>query len=90
VVVGGSSAAATFATVGERDAGTLYSGVAGGILLGWLVGERLILPPVAFSPQFWWLEAIYVAAGLMMLVPAAAVRWAVHSSPSRLVRSTPR
>jgi Na+/melibiose symporter-like transporter len=33
---------------------------------------------------------LFVAAGLMMLVPAAAVRWAVHSSPSRLVRSTPR
>ena len=90
VVVGGSATAAMFATLCKRDAGALYSGVAGGILLGWLIGERLILPPVAFSPQFWWLEAIYVAAGLMMLVPAAAVRWAVHSSPSRLVRSTPR
>jgi len=78
MVVGGSATAAAFATLRERDAGTLYSGVAGGILLGWLLGERLILPPVAFSPQFWWLEAIYVAAGLVMLAPAAAVRWAVH------------
>lgn len=76
VAVGGSATAAAFATLCERDAGTLFSGVAGGILLGWLVGERLILPPVAFAPQFWWLEAIYVAAGLMMVAPAAAVRWA--------------
>ena len=90
VVVGGSATAAMFATLCERDAGTLYSGVAGGILLGWLVGERLILPPVAFSPQFWWLEAIYVAAGIMMLVPAAGVRWADHKSPSRPVEVTPR
>ena len=56
--------------------------MAGGILLGWLVGERLILPPLAFAPQSWWLEAIYVAAGLMMVVPAAAVRWAVYKSSS--------
>lgn len=83
VVVGGSATAAMSATLCERDAGTLFSGVAGGILLGWMVGERLILPSVAFAPQFWWLEAIYVAAGLMMLVPAAAIRWAVHNSPSR-------
>jgi len=86
VVVGGSASAAMFATLCERDAGRLFSGVAGGILLGWLVGEPLILPPVAFAPQFWWLEAIYVAAGLMMLVPAAAIRWAVHKSPSRPVQ----
>ena len=76
VVVGGSATVATFAMLRNRDAGTLLSALAGGILLGWLVGERLILPPVAFSPQFWWLEAIYVAAGLMMVVPAATVRWA--------------
>ncbi|MGA2073538.1 MAG: hypothetical protein ABSH52_08525 [Terriglobia bacterium] len=76
VVVGGSATGAMFATLCERDAGTLLSCVAGGILLGWLVGEQLILPPVAFAPQFWWLEAIYVSAGLMMVLPAAAVRWA--------------
>lgn len=47
--------------------------VAGAILLGWLAGERLLLPPAAFAPQFWWLEAIYVAVGLTMVVPAAKV-----------------
>jgi hypothetical protein len=41
-----------------------------------LAGQRLILPSAAFSPEFWWLEAIYVAAGLMMAAPAATVRWA--------------
>jgi hypothetical protein len=83
VVVGGSATAATFAALRKRHAGILLSALAGGILLGWLVGERLILPPAAFPPQFWWLEAIYVAAALMMLVPAAAVRWAIHKSSSR-------
>jgi len=82
VVVGGSATVATFAALHKRDVGTLFSALAGGILLGWLVGERMILPPAAFPPQFWWLEAIYVAAGLMMVAPAAAARWADHRSPS--------
>jgi len=79
VVVGGSATAATFATLRKRNAAILLSALAGGILLGWLVGERLILPPAAFPPQFWWLEAIYVAAGLLMVVPAATAWWANRS-----------
>ena len=73
-VVGGSAAVAAVTALGSRERATLWSMLAGAILLGWLAGERLTLPPAAFSPQFWWLEAIYVAAGLMMLVPAAAIR----------------
>ena len=73
VVVGGSASIAAVATLCSREAGALSSMLAGAILLGWLVGERLILPPAAFSPQFWWLEAIYVAAGLMMVAPAVTV-----------------
>jgi len=82
VVVGGSATAAAFATLRKRDAGILLSALAGGILLGWLVGERLILPPAAFPPQFWWLEAIYVAAGLLMVAPAATAWWADHRNLS--------
>jgi hypothetical protein len=82
VVVGGSATAAAFATLRKRNAGILSSALAGGILLGWLVGERLILPPAAFPPQFWWLEAIYVAAGLLMVAPAATAWWAGHGSLS--------
>ena len=75
VVVGGSAAIAAVATLCRSDAGTLASMLAGAILLGWLIGERLILPKEAFVPQFWWLEAIYIAAGLLMLVPGLTVRW---------------
>ncbi len=85
VVVGGSAVVAAVAALRGLDAGALASVLAGAILLGWLAGERLILPSAAFSPQFWWLEAIYVAAGLMMVVPALTVRWAErgrHSPPS--------
>jgi hypothetical protein len=85
-VVGGSAAVAAVATLRRSNAGALASILAGAILLGWLIGERLILPKQAFAPQFWWLEAIYVAAGLMMVLPALAVRRAAraaaeHSSP---------
>jgi hypothetical protein len=85
IVVGGSATVAVVATLRRAHAGALTSMLAGAILLGWLVGERLILPPAAFSPQFWWLEAIYIAAGLMMVAPALAVLWAERrrQSPPR-------
>jgi len=76
IVVGGSAAVAAVAALRGAGAGALASILAGAILLGWLVGERVILPPRAFSPQFWWLEAIYIAAGLMMVVPGLTVWWA--------------
>jgi len=83
VLVGGSAAAAAVATLFRQDAGALISMLAGVILLGWLVGERLILPPAAFVPQFWWLEVIYIAAGVMMVVPALAIRRTVPRSSER-------
>jgi len=75
VVVGGSATVAAVATIRDQKSGAISSALAGGILLGWLVGERLILPPAAFSPQFWWLEAIYVAAGLVMVGSAVTAVW---------------
>ena len=91
-VVGGSATVAAIATLRKSDTGALTSMLAGAILLGWLAGERLILPPGAFNPQFWWLEAIYIGAGLMMLVPALTVWWDEHgrllpSKRGRLVGS---
>jgi hypothetical protein len=76
VVVGGSATGAALATLRSRGTGALSSMLAGAIMLGWLAGERLILPPAAFPPQLWWLEAIYVAAGLLMAAPAVVIRWA--------------
>ncbi len=73
VVVGGSAVAAVIATLRSADASTLTSMLASLILLGWLLGERLILPRAAFPPNFQWLENIYIAAGLLMLVPALTV-----------------
>jgi uncharacterized membrane protein (UPF0136 family) len=78
VVVGGSATVAAVAALRRADTGALIAMLAGAILLGWLVGERLILPSRAFVPQFWWLEALYILAGLMMVVPALAVWLVVH------------
>lgn len=78
VVVGGSAAVAAAAALRRADTSALIAMLAGAILLGWLLGERIILPSRAFVPQFGWLEAIYIAAGLLMLLPAFAVWLAVH------------
>jgi hypothetical protein len=78
VVVGGSATVAAVAALRKAENGALIAMLAGAILLGWLVGERVILPPRAFVAQFWWLEAVYIAAGLMMVVPALAVWLVVH------------
>jgi len=81
VIVGGSATAAALAMLQKSSTGAIASILAGGILLGWLLGERVILPPVAFVPQFWWLEAGYVVIGLMMVVPALVVRFSEHTRP---------
>jgi hypothetical protein len=78
VLVGGSATAAAVAALRRASTGALVSMLAGAILLCWLAGERLILPSRAFVPVFWWLEAIYVAAGLLMVAPALVVWVAVH------------
>jgi hypothetical protein len=51
VVVGGSAVVAAIAILRRVAADALSSMLAGVILLGWLAGERLILPPSAFPPN---------------------------------------
>jgi hypothetical protein len=79
VVVGGSAAVASIVALRGAAAGALISMFSGAILLGWLAGERLILPPAAFPAQFSWLEAIYIAIGLTMVVPAVTVWRVAHA-----------
>ena len=64
VVVGGSAAVATTATLRSPEAGARASLLAGLVMMGWIVGEVLILPPSARS----WVEAVYFALGLMLAV----------------------
>jgi hypothetical protein len=75
-VVGGSATASAVAALRRPDVGALTSTLAGATLLGWLAGERLILPAAAFPPGFSWLENIYIGVGLAMLAPGLTVLWA--------------
>ena len=65
--VGGSALAATVAVVFDSEIGAAASAVAGAILIGWIAGEYRILR------QSSWLQALYLGAGLLMVVFAAIV-----------------
>jgi len=79
VVVGGSAAAATAATLRSLRRGARVSTLAGGILMGWIVGEVAILQaPEARSL----VEAMYSGIGLLM-VGLGIVGWRLER-PRRL------
>jgi hypothetical protein len=69
VVVGGSAAVATAATLRRPADGAWASLLAGVVMMGWIVGEVLILAPSARS----WIEAVYFALGLVMAGLALAL-----------------
>lgn len=77
IVVGGSAAIATVATVRSASAGAWWSLVAGSIMAGWIVGEVLILDVFAgsnqpFSPYFL-LQPFYFVVGIAMAALALRV-----------------
>jgi uncharacterized membrane protein YcfT len=71
LVVGGSALAATIATLVRRDAAVAISFTAGLVMIGWIVGE------IAIIGQFAWLQLVYFAVGVAMMV--LAVRFARDS-----------
>jgi len=81
--VGGSATVAAAAMLRGSRQGALASVLAGAVLIGWLIGERLILPSRAFSRQGWWVEGIYSAAGAIMSGLGIAVLRADRKSFSR-------
>jgi hypothetical protein len=68
-VVGGSAVVALVGLARRLPFGARVSVAAGGILMGWIIGEVLLLPPSARS----WLEAFYFALGLIVVVLARSV-----------------
>jgi hypothetical protein len=69
VVVGGSATIAVAALLRGQDPGALASMVAGAILMGWIIGEMLLLH------QSSWFEAVYLALGLTMAALGLAGSW---------------
>jgi hypothetical protein len=70
VVVGGSAAVAAVATLRNSMAGALASVFAGVIMLGWIVGEILILNQPT-RPT--WIEVIFLAVGVIMVLLGLAL-----------------
>jgi hypothetical protein len=80
-VVGGSAAAATVATLRRPTTGSRASMLAGLVMVGWIVGEILILTGdgEVVSPT----EVLYLAAGLAMIGLGLAVGQTAPTDPLR-------
>jgi hypothetical protein len=80
VVVGGSAAIATVAGPFSPEAGARGSLVAGVVLMGWIVGEILILSATS-APS--WIEVVYFSLGLVMAVLGLTLGLSVrrHDTP---------
>jgi hypothetical protein len=70
-VVGGNAAVATAAALLRPQIGALASMLAGVVMMGWIVGEILILKQPS-APH--WTEVFYFALGLVMVVLGLMVR----------------
>lgn len=77
VVVGGSALAAGVTTLlARREAGGLSSGIAGCIMLGWIVGEYALVGAVS------WMQPVTLAYSLVMLGLAATLRMTMPRRPT--------
>jgi hypothetical protein len=75
-VVGGSAAAATAAMLCRPRIGWWASVLAGGVLMGWILGEIVILPPSERS----WIEVYYFILGLTMACLGLTLRKAMRAT----------
>ncbi|WP_458188159.1 hypothetical protein [Haladaptatus sp. NG-WS-4] len=71
VLVGGTAAIATYGMITSPAAGALVAVVAGGLLMGWIVVEILLLN----QPSWTWTEAFYFFVGGVMVVLGVVHGW---------------
>ncbi|WP_254532741.1 hypothetical protein [Natrinema gelatinilyticum] len=71
VLVGGSTAIATYAMATSPQAGALLSVVAGGLLMAWIVIEVLLLN----QPSWTTTEGIYFVIGAAMVILGVFHGW---------------
>lgn len=92
LVVGGSALVAMGATIRRVSVGPVLSLIAGAIMIGWIVGEVLLIDH--FTPStVYWAQAEYLLVGLAMValaLRAAPNGWRsmVHRFPHRRQRAT--
>lgn len=82
LVVGGSAAVAAIATLRGARVAPAASAIAGAVMMGWIVGEVVILGPKAYT----WLQPASFAVGLAMAILAMLSRRSGVASLSRLRR----
>lgn len=71
LVVGGSALLAMGATIRHMGISPVLALIAGAIMIGWIVGEMLLLPTNLFTDfATGWLQGVYLLVGLAMVVLA--------------------
>ena len=75
LVVGGSALVAMVATIKSVSVGAIASMIAGVIMMGWIVGEYLLIPEIRFFSNLAtnWQQGLYFLVGLVMVVLALRV-----------------
>lgn len=75
LVVGGSALVAMVATIKSARIGAIASMIAGVIMMGWVVGEYLLIPQVRFFSDLAgnWQQGLMFLVGLVMAVLALRV-----------------
>src|SRR5437016_5454698 len=81
VLVGGSALVAAGATIRSAAAGAFASVAAGVLMMGWIVGEYILVPAIRFNfadigasiQQVTWQQPLYFLVGLAMAVLALRI-----------------
>ena len=75
IVVGGSSLLAMWVTIKSASVGAVTSLVAGVIMMGWAIGEYILVPDIRFSftDLATWQQGLFFLVGLAMVVLALRV-----------------
>jgi hypothetical protein len=75
IVVGGSALLAMWATIKSASVGAITSLAAGLIMMGWIIGEYILVPDIRFSltDLTTWQQGLYFFVGLAMAVQALRV-----------------
>lgn len=76
IAVGGSALLAIVATIWNAGTGAVLSLIAGAIMMGWIVGEYILMPNARFGLAVLdasWLQPLYFLVGLAMAALALRI-----------------
>ena len=70
VIIGGSATIGATALLNQRPRALVTSGAAGAVMVGWILGETLLLE------GFSWLQGVYLLTGSLAVVATIRLSWA--------------